>query len=190
MSTDSDIWDYWEERKEKDIMKNLIIEGFIGSGKGAVGRLLAKTENMEFIDLDKKVSEKMNMTSAEIYDKFGDAYYRAMETFILSNLVNTAKNSVIVLGSAVAMMPQNAPYLKQLGTVIYLKLHEDQILKNMKKSHRHQWIQSEGWDEHVKSIYKEREPAYRKTADITIDSNQKTTKDVVAAIQEALAKQK
>jgi shikimate kinase len=171
-------------------MKNLIIEGFIGSGKGAVGRLLGKTRNMEFIDLDKKVSEKMNMTSAEIYDKFGEVYYRAMETFVLSNLAKTAENSVIVLGSGVAMMPQNAPYLKQLGTVIYLKLHEDQILKNMKKSHRHQWIQSEGWDEHVKNIYKEREPAYRKTADITIDGNQKTTKEMVEAINTALEKDK
>ncbi len=167
-------------------MKNLIIEGFIGSGKGAVGRLLAKTKNMDCVDLDKMVAEKMKMTSAEIYDKFGEAYYRAMETFILAGLVKTAKNAVIVLGSGVAMMPQNETYLKELGTVVYIKLHESQILKNMKKSHRHQWIQSEGWDDHVKSIYKEREPAYRKTADITVDGNGKTTKEIVDSINEAL----
>lgn len=171
-------------------MKNLIIEGFIGSGKGAVGRLLGKTDNLEFIDLDKKVSEKMNMTSAEIYDKFGEVYYRAMETFILAGLVKTAKNSVIVLGSGVAMMPQNEQYLKDLGTVIYIRLHEDQILKNMKKSHRHQWIQSEGWDEHVKSIYKEREPAYKKTANLIVDGDGKNTKQIVEEINQKLAEMK
>lgn len=177
------------ERKDEGIMKNLVIEGFIGSGKGAVGKLLAKTKNMKCVDLDKMVAEKMKMTSAEIYDKFGEAYYRAVETFVLDELSQTAENDVIVLGSGVAMMPQNRKYLKELGTVIYIKLHESQILKNMKKSKHHQWIQSEGWDDHVKSIYKEREPAYRKTADITVDGNNKSAQEIVKSIEEALAPQ-
>ena len=160
-------------------MDNLIIEGFIGSGKGAVARAIAKKLSLPCIDIDKKVSERLRMTTPEIYDRFGVPYYRAMETLILDELTRDEKRHVIVLGSGLATMPQNAPYLKQLGRVYYLKMKEAGLLAHMRRSQKHAWSRSETWDEQVEKLLKEREPWYRKTADVTIDANDKSA-DAVA----------
>ena len=164
-------------------MDNLIIEGFIGSGKGAVGRAVAKKLNLNVIDVDKQVSEKMKLTSAEIYDRFGEPYYRAMETLVLDELAAKTDRSVIVLGSGVATMPQNRPYLEQLGRVYYIKLKPADILTNMRASSKnHAWIRGEEWDEQVLRILKEREPCYREAANVTIDADKKSTDEIASEI--------
>ena len=113
-------------------MDHLIIEGFIGSGKGAVAKSVAKQLGLPRIDIDHKVAEKLKMSSGEIYDRFGEAYYRAMETVVLDELKSTDSRAVIILGSGVAMMPQNAPYLKELGRVYYIKMKQGTLLERMR----------------------------------------------------------
>ena len=60
-------------------MDHILIEGFIGCGKGAVGTKLSEEMNIPLVDTDSKVAEKMKMTPEEIYDKFGEVYFRALE---------------------------------------------------------------------------------------------------------------
>ena len=63
-------------------MNHIIIEGFMGSGKSVVGKKLAKDMGLPLIDIDDKIAKKLKMTSSDIYDRFGEPYYRAMETFM------------------------------------------------------------------------------------------------------------
>ena len=164
-------------------MENLIIEGFIGSGKGAIGRAVAKRLKIARVDLDKLVSEKMKMTSAEIYDHFGEPYYRAMESLVLEELAANKKRMVIVLGSGAALMPQNKAFFEQLGRVYYIKLKPSQLLSNMKESDKkHSWIRGEKWDEQVLKLIKEREPYYKKTADVIIKADKKTPDEIAEEI--------
>ncbi len=168
-------------------MKNLIIEGFIGSGKGAVGRALGRKLGLNVVDLDKKVADRMKMTASEIYDRFGDVYFRAMETLILRELTESEEAFVLVLGSGAAQMPQNAEVLKKLGTVVYIRLPIEAIIRNMKASKKHGWIQEENWDEQVEKLFREREPGYRATADVTIEAEGKKSAQIVSEIMERTA---
>lgn len=155
-------------------MDNIIIEGFIGSGKGAAGRAVGKAMDLEVVDLDRKVSDRLKMSVADIYEKFGEVYFRAMETLVLKEMSEDkeAKRRVIVLGSGVAMMPQNEKYLKELGHVYYLRLTKETLRKRIReRSRAHRWISSDSWDEQVAAIFKERGPAYMKTADVVVDAD-------------------
>ena len=67
-------------------MNHIILEGFMGSGKSAVGKALSRELGLPLIDIDKRVSGKLKMTTAEVYSHYGDAYYRAMETVALAEL--------------------------------------------------------------------------------------------------------
>ena len=164
-------------------MNHIIVEGFVGSGKGVVSRITAKKLGLKLVDLDKLVSERMKMTSAEIYSRFGEAYYRAMETLILEELTALEERAVIVLGSGVATMPQNKQYLEKLGKVFYIKLKPQQLLANLKKSSKkHEWVDGDEWEEHVQRIFKEREPYYKKTADKVIQADNKTSEQVADLI--------
>ena len=142
-------------------MNNLIIEGFIGSGKGSVARITGKKLKLPVVDIDRLISEKVKMTTAD---------------------ASLDERCVIVLGSGVAMMPQNKEYLEKLGTVYYIKLKQQTILSNMKESKKHNWIRTENWDEQVAKLYKEREPAYRKTADVVISADGKTPEQIADEI--------
>jgi len=163
-------------------MDHIIIEGFIGSGKGAVARAVGKKRKLPVVDVDRRIADRLKMTTAEIYDRFGEPYYRAMENIVLSEMTDSKKRSVIVLGSGVAMMPQNQACLKELGCVYYIKLKQQTIIDHMKKSEKHGWIRSENWDEQVCRLYKEREPAYKKTADVVISADGKTAEEIAEQI--------
>ena len=64
-------------------MNHVVIIGFMGSGKTRVGKQLSKDLGLQFVDLDKLITKKMNLSAREIFEKFGEAYYRALETVAL-----------------------------------------------------------------------------------------------------------
>ena len=128
------------------------------------------------------------MTTAEVYSHYGDAYYRAMETVAQYELQDETQRSIIVLGSGLALMPQNAPYLKKLGTVYYLKVGKQTVVERLSKGEKHSWLRAGDLEDKVVKQMKEREPAYKKVADVTIKVDGKTTAEIVAEIIECDSK--
>lgn len=150
-------------------MNHIIIEGFICSGKGAVGRIVSKKAGLPFVDLDRVIAGRMKMKTSEIYDRFGEPYYRAMESLILQEMAENPERSVIVLGSGACVQPANAARLSDLGCVYYLRQEKKAMLSKIQASEKHKWIMKSDWDERVLRLYREREPSYVDTADVTID---------------------
>ncbi len=166
-------------------MNHIIIEGFMGSGKSTVGKALARELQLPLINIDKRVSTKLKMKPAEIYDHYGEVYYRAMETCILADLLELHERSVVLLGSGLATMPQNEAYLKKLGKVYYLKAGKPVILERLRKGDKSSWLKSGDLTERVDKMLSEREPAYKKVADVIIATDGKTTEEIVQEILEA-----
>lgn len=159
-------------------MDNIILEGFMGSGKSAVAKALSKKLELPLIDVDKMVEAKLKMKTTEVYDRFGDAYYRAMETMILIELQSVRERSIIVLGSGLALMPKNAEYLKKLGTVYYLKVKQETVVAKLAKQEKHAWLRAGDLEGRVSKMMKEREPAYRRIANVTVEVDGKSVDDI------------
>lgn len=68
-------------------MNHIVIIGFMGSGKTRVGKRLAKDFDLPFIDIDRVVTRKMNLSVKDIFDKFGEPFYRALETTVIKELI-------------------------------------------------------------------------------------------------------
>lgn len=170
-------------------MEHIILEGFMGSGKSAVAKTIAREMELPLIDIDKQVEARLKMRTTEVYERFGDAYYRAVETLILNELLSVREKSVIVLGSGLALMPQNASYLKKLGRVYYLKVSRQLVIERLSKGEKHSWLRSGDFEDHVTRMLKEREPAYRKVADFTIAVDGKKTAEIVREILDTEAQQ-
>ncbi len=163
-----------------------MIEGFMGSGKTAVAKSVAKKAGLPLIDVGKIVVKRMNMSSGDIYDRFGEVYYRAMETFVLQELSKdeSFERSVIILSSAIPSIPQNLEFTKKLGKVYYLKAKKATIIKRLNESEKHKWIREEEGDitDRVTKLLKEREPGYKKAADVTVDVEGKTADQIADEI--------
>ena len=91
----------------------------MGSGKTTIGKLLSKVLNFDFLDTDKIIELKEQMSCKEIFKKNGENYFRTMEMQLLPSLKNT--NTVIATGGGLPIYNDNFKKLNSIGTTIYLK---------------------------------------------------------------------
>lgn len=167
-------------------MNNLILCGFMGSGKTTLGKGLAKHFGMELIDTDKEIEKRENRSIADIFLAEGEPYFRRLETELIREL-STKKNLVISLGGGLAANRENHPYLKAAGKVILLQCGIEETLNRIKGDKTRPLTQN--GEEDIIARYNLRKPIYQEVADITVDSSfspEKTLKTAITAIEELL----
>ena len=168
-------------------MNHIIIEGFMGSGKSKVGRILAKNMGLPYIDVDKLITTKMNMSVNDIFERFGEPYYRAMEGFVLKQLLNEKKRSVICIGGGLATFEPNAAYLKTLGKVVYLKKPQAELAARLEEKRSDDpFFKGTKIADTVKKMLAEREPFYKKAADLVLDAKGMSAEQMAAEIRKQL----
>ena len=109
---------------------NVILTGFMGSGKSTIGRMLAKELNTYFLDTDNLIENFENKNIKEIFEKEGEEAFREKEKYCFNWIKSNVKNTVISVGGG---FPVFIPEIKEAGIVIYLKVDFDEILKRMNK---------------------------------------------------------
>ncbi len=111
---------------------NIVLIGFMASGKTILGKLLAEKLNMGFVDTDSIISEKEGKPVAQIFDESGEKYFRELERDVIK-IVSRRSNVVISTGGGVVLLPENIKRLKRNGIIICLKSRPDVILERIKR---------------------------------------------------------
>ncbi len=158
---------------------NLILIGMPGCGKSTVGVVLAKALAMDFIDSDLVIQKEMGMKLSQLIDQHGDEGFRAIENRINAEL--TAENSIIATGGSIIYGEDAMRHLKDIGTVIYLKLSYEAIEDRLGDLHARGVTIQPGWT--LRDLYNERVPLYEKWADITVDCEHLRLREVVEYIR-------
>lgn len=159
-------------------MKNIILIGMPGAGKSTVGVILAKTLGFDFIDTDLIIQKSTGKKLIEIIENNGLDGFLAVENDVLSSLC--CENSVVATGGSAVYSKDGMKNLKKLGKIVYLSLDENEIENRINN------ITTRGIAMHkgqtLSDLYSEREPLYRKYADITIDCNGITAEECITKI--------
>ncbi|WP_456480353.1 shikimate kinase [Nautilia sp.] len=154
--------------------KNLILTGFMGSGKSTAGRILARELNTYFLDTDILIESFENRSIKEIFEKEGEESFRKMEKRCFEWIKCNVKNTIISVGGG---FPVYIPEIKEAGKVIYLRVEFEEILKRMneKEIEKRPLFHN---IERAKELFKKRDKIYAELADIIIqnDNLQKTVK--------------
>lgn len=150
--------------------KNIILVGYMGCGKSTVGKNLAKVCNYTFLDTDEYIEEKQKMKISEIFETQGEPSFRDMETDCINEMIATkATGLVISTGGGMAVREENRRLLKQLGTVVFLRVKPETVYERIKGDTTRPLLQCEDPLSKIKTMIAERTPFYEDAADIVID---------------------
>ncbi|MGB7784536.1 MAG: shikimate kinase [Salinimicrobium sp.] len=101
----------------------IILSGYMGSGKTAVGELLEARLQLPFLDLDREISRQENKSIQEIFDQKGEIYFRRKETEVLKQLLNSEESFILSLGGGTPCYGKNLQLIKENSEtkMFYLK---------------------------------------------------------------------
>ena len=155
-------------------MKNIILIGFMGVGKGSVAREVIKHSEYMAIDTDDLIESMENRKIKKIFEEEGEAYFRKLEKNVAQWLQSSVQNTLISTGGGFYKQKN----LKKIGTVILLDSPFDEIIKRIKK-HPNAARKLKKRPlladlKKAKELYDERRPEYIKLADIVIDVTKKS----------------
>ena len=164
-------------------MNNIILIGMPGSGKSSLGVVLAKKIGFGFIDSDLVIQQREGMTLERIIEKHGDAGFIQIENEV--NCSISTHHTVIATGGSAVYGKEAMEHLRQIGTVIYLKLDYADIDRRLSDIKGRGVVLKDG--QTLKDLYDERVVLYEKYADITIAEDglnvEQTIEKIVAQIQ-------
>ena len=113
-------------------MDNLILIGFMGAGKTTVGKLLAREKGLQFVDTDDRIVAEQKQSIPDIFSKYGESFFRDLETDLLRRMKEDTRHSVISVGGGMPVREENRKLLRALGCVIYLTAEKETILGRVK----------------------------------------------------------
>jgi shikimate kinase len=167
-------------------MKNIVLIGFMCSGKTTVGRSLAKKLNFDHLDTDQWIRKETNLEIAEIFERKGEDYFRNLETQTVKHFSNELRNTVLSTGGGLPIRKENASYLKKIGTVVYLQVSKETVVSRLNKNIERPLLAVKDPENKISKLLNDRNPLYEQVADITIDTNNKTIDIIVNEILEYL----
>jgi len=149
---------------------NIILIGFMGSGKSTIGRLLAKALKMNFLDTDELIEKTEGRKIAQIFKKDGENYFRDLETEVLKTL-GDYDNFVLATGGGMVLREENAALLKLMGPRILLWAEARVIYDRIKTQAHRPLLQVKNPRARIQKILDYRRPFYEGVANFSIDGS-------------------
>jgi shikimate kinase len=147
---------------------NIVLIGYRGAGKSAVGRRLAARLGRTLVSTDAEVVKRAHRTIPEIVAKEGWEYFRDLESDICRELANRDQ-LVIDTGGGAILRPQNVEALKKNGTVFWLEASVETITKRIgRDTQRPSLTGTKSFVDEIQDVLRERTPKYQAAADHVI----------------------
>lgn len=166
--------------------RNIILVGFMGTGKTTVGRRVAGKLNMDFYDTDEYIKKCENMSVAEVLTKKGTKYFEGAQRFAVQNLCEN-RNCLIATGGSTLSDPVCQEMLFSGNLTVWLRAKPETICENLKNSYNKRAELQGKTTEEIIEILKEYEKDYEKS-DIIIDVDENTNRDIDAVCDKVAQK--
>jgi len=158
-------------------MKNIVLIGFMGTGKSSIGKSLALRLGRSFVDIDHAIENAEQMSIPDIFAKHGESYFRAVEKKICAAAA-ARRNAVIATGGGTVKDPDNLAVLRKSGLIVCLTADVDTILERTRRVGQRPLLDAHGSDgaerrKAISDMLEARRDIYA-CADYTLDTSDKT----------------
>ena len=165
-------------------MGNVILIGFMGSGKTTVGLRLSYRLRRPVIDTDKEIEREEQRTISDIFAADGEAYFRDKETACLRKLIGSANHQIISVGGGLPIREENRALLHELGQVFYLRAKGETIYERVKDDTTRPLLRGGDPLAKIQALLNERDPYYQAAADVVISVDGKSFEQILNEIEE------
>ena len=165
---------------------NIVLFGMMAAGKTTVGESLALAMRRPFVDTDRLIVERHGEI-AEIFQRHGEGYFRALEGEIVKELVRSDRQ-VISVGGGLVLSEESVSLLKANGKMVYLRGNVETLVGRLTGDETRPLLQADGISltEQVEKILSARVPIYERVADFTVDIDGKTPENIAVEIMAKL----
>ncbi len=160
-------------------MRKIYLVGFMGCGKSAIGRRLSYFLRLPYYDMDHEIVRQQGMSIPEIFEKYGEAHFRALETEFLLSFRDEA--CIIATGGGVAMSDENRGIMRRSGLVFFLDAAFEDIYVRIKNDKNRPIVQRSTKEE-LEQLYQTRRKFYRASGHIRVLTAGRTLRQIVEYI--------
>ena len=163
---------------------NLVLIGFMGTGKTRIGKLCAKELGFAFRDSDNLIERRIGRRVADIFREEGETAFRAIEREMILELAQ-GTGQVISTGGGVALFDANVEALRETGTILWLSASPEVLLSRVggKNAYKRPLLASASDPlQKIREMLIEREPYYRDAADFNVLSENRRPGDIAEQI--------
>lgn len=164
--------------------KNIVLVGFMGTGKTSLGRQLARRLGYQFIDTDRAIEEVTGKTVEEIFRRDGEIRFRSEENLLVRKLWQQT-GLVISTGGGLMLNPENVDLLRRQGVIIALQADPEVIIGRVKKKKHRPLLRRGDLRENVLKLLQEREGSYD-VAEYMVDTGKLPFHEALGTIHQYL----
>lgn len=157
---------------------SVVLIGFMGAGKSAVGKALAERTGLEFVDTDALVEDDAGMSVEEIWKAEGEIGFRSRESVAVANAVSGPAR-VIASGGGAVLSLRNYQTLRKADVIVYLRTSPDELRARLGRGEERPLLADPAAFDRLLA---ERAPAYESAADLIVDTDERSPEDVAAEI--------
>lgn len=164
---------------------SIFLVGMMGAGKTSVGRVLAKRLDKVFHDSDQVIEERTGVKIPVIFEIEGEAGFRTRESAIIDELT-ALPDVVLATGGGAILSDSNRARLKSRGTVVYLRATVRDLLNRTRHDRNRPLLQTADPRARLAELYEIRDPLYRDTAHVTIETGSQSLTSLVSRLHQML----
>lgn len=165
------------------MQKNIMLIGFMGTGKSTVASCLCETYGMDLVEMDELIATREGMGISDIFAKHGEAYFRDLETNLVIELQSEV-NKVVSCGGGVVLRECNVKEMKKNGCVVLLTAKPETVLERVKDDDNRPLLRGNKNVEFISEMMEKRREKYEAAADVVISTDNKDVETICKEIIE------
>lgn len=156
---------------------NIFLIGFMGAGKSTISDYLKNVLAMDVVEMDQCIVERQEMSISDIFETYGEEYFRELETNLLIEM-QSRSNVVVSCGGGVPMRERNVAEMKKNGRVVLLTAKPETILERVKDNHDRPLLENNKNVSFIADLLEKRRAKYEAAADIVVETDGKSELEI------------
>lgn len=169
------------EVKTRMEWQNIFLIGFMGAGKSTIASELSRRLGMEQMEMDTEIAEKQRMSINNIFEKYGEAYFRDLESNLLMELQRKGR-LVVSCGGGAVLRSENVQRMKKSGKIVLLTASPETIYQRVKSNRDRPILNNNMTVDFISELMEKRKKSYEFAADIIVETDGKTISQICEEI--------